>query len=523
MRTDPLMSIFDTLGPVMSGPSSSHTAGVLRIGLEGRMLLGATPDRIDLHFYGKGLARMYKGHLSDSAIVAGLLGHREDYEDLRDALAEAARAGIPVACHTHEESNRNPNTVDMRLRKGDRASRIVGITVGGGQILMTAVGSFPVSLKGDERGLLVFSDGSLHVHALRTKLGADVRKITRKKRLDKYLWICTTRASVKDSTVDALRRFPGVSEVVRLEPILDHELASDVASFDSMRGMLELARDGNLSVSALAVRYESKRSGLREDAIRSRITEIWRTMKRSIDIGLSAEGNMVGGFVPRGSGAKMLRAIERGKTLSGPLISVSIARAIAVMETNGCSRCVAAAPTAGSCGVIPGAFATTIEERGLDDAAAVDALLTAGITGTLIAMRASLSGSIGGCQSEIGVSSAMAAAGLVQLAGGTPEQVSDAVAFALKNMLGLICDPIAGPVEIPCIKRNAIGVANAFAAADMALSDLHSAVPADEVIDALVDVQKTMPSEFKGTMIGGLASTPTARRMRKEWEGRVRR
>jgi L-serine dehydratase len=245
-------------------------------------------------------------------------------------------------------------------------------------------------------------------------------------------------------------------------------------------------------------------------------------MKKSIAIGMSNDGDLLGGFVQRGSGARMLRAINDKKTISGPMIGISIARAIAVMETNGCARCVAAAPTAGSCGVIPGVIATMIESRGLDEEIAIDALLVAAMIGTLISMRASLSGSIGGCQSEIGVASAMAAGALIQIAGGRPDQMSNAVALALKNILGLICDPIAGPVEIPCVKRNSIGVANAFAAADMALSELQSVIPTDEVIDALVNTQKLLPSELKGTMIGGLASTPTALRIKREWENRVR-
>ncbi|MCX7027224.1 MAG: L-serine ammonia-lyase, iron-sulfur-dependent, subunit alpha [Spirochaetes bacterium] len=521
MRHHSPISLFDTLGPIMTGPSSSHTAGVLRIGLEGRMLLGGTPDRIDLHFYGKGLARMYKGHLSDSAIVAGLLGYREDYEHLRDVLENAGRRGIAVTCHPHESSTRNPNTVDMRLCKADRNLRVVGITVGGGQILMTRLYSYPISLKGYERGLFVFSDDSLEEAAFRETFGSDLKKLTGKKQGDRTLWTCITGAAPSDSFVETIRKTPGVSEVKVLEPIFDYELQSQDPLFSSVDEMLRLAGRGNISIPALAVRYESRRSGLDEADVRKRITEIWAIMKKSIKIGMSDDGDLLGGFVQRGSGARMLRAVNDKKTLSGPMIGLSIARAIAVMETNGCSRCIAAAPTAGSCGVIPGVLATMIESRGLDEQAAIDALLVAAMIGTLIAMRASLSGSIGGCQSEIGVASAMAAGSLIQIAGGTPDQVSQAVAFALKNILGLICDPVAGPVEIPCIKRNSIGVANAFAAADMALSELQSAIPADEVIGALVNTQKLLPGELKGTMIGGLASTPTALCIKKEWEHRV--
>ena len=143
------------------------------------------------------------------------------------------------------------------------------------------------------------------------------------------------------------------------------------------------------------------------------------------------------------------------------------------------------------------------------------------MTGVLIAKRAPVSGALGGCQSEIGVASAMAAAGLVQLAGGTPLQCCEAMALALKNILGLICDPVAGPVEIPCIKRNAIGVGNAYVAADMALAGIRSVIPSDEVVDALINTQQLLPRELRGTLVGGLASTKTARQLKDVWYKRM--
>ena len=141
--------------------------------------------------------------------------------------------------------------------------------------------------------------------------------------------------------------------------------------------------------------------------------------------------------------------------------------------------------------------------------------------GTLVAMRAPISGAMGGCQSEIGVASAMTAASLVQLAGGTAKQVVHAFALVMKNILGLVCDPVGGPVEIPCIKRNAIGVATAFAGADMALAGIESAIPPDEVITALVNVQKLLPFELRGSMMGGLASTPTANILKNQWRNMI--
>ena len=186
------------------------------------------------------------------------------------------------------------------------------------------------------------------------------------------------------------------------------------------------------------------------------------------------------------------------------------------MESNGSMRQVVACPTAGSCGIMPGCLMTAAEKLGSSDDQIIDALLSGAMTGVLVAKRAPVSGALGGCQSEIGVSSAMAAA-LAQLAGGSAKQVQEAYALALKNVLGLVCDPVAGPVEVPCIKRNAIGVANAFAAADMALAGIESIIPPDEVLDALINTQQYLPRELRGMMSGGLCATKKAHELKDWW------
>ena len=181
---------------------------------------------------------------------------------------------------------------------------------------------------------------------------------------------------------------------------------------------------------------------------------------------------------------------------------------------------VCAAPTAGSCGIIPAAVLTMQEEHRISDDTAVRALFTASAIGMVIAQNASISGAEGGCQAECGSASAMAAAALVEMAGGTPQQVSHACAIALKNILGLVCDPVAGLVEIPCIKRNAMGTANAFVAAELALAGIESAIPADEVIIAMKRIGDSLPVSLKETADGGLADTPTARKLQEQFFGK---
>jgi L-serine dehydratase len=198
------------------------------------------------------------------------------------------------------------------------------------------------------------------------------------------------------------------------------------------------------------------------------------------------------------------------------MIGNALIKALSASETNACMGKIVAAPTAGSCGILPSVLMTIATERKLDDEQLVMALFTASAVGIVIANKASISGAEGGCQAECGSASAMAAAALVELCGGSPAMVEHACAIAIKSVLGLVCDPVAGLVEIPCIKRNAMGAANAFVSADMALAGIESKIPVDEVIHAMKVIGDCMNPAFKETAEGGLAATPTAKRLMKE-------
>ena len=188
--------------------------------------------------------------------------------------------------------------------------------------------------------------------------------------------------------------------------------------------------------------------------------------------------------------------------------------ALAVSETNACMGKIVAAPTAGSCGILPAAILSVMDDRKIPEKDVVMSMFTASAIGLVAANKASIAGAEGGCQAECGVGSAMAAAAVTEMCGGTPQMVSDACAIAIKNILGLVCDPVAGLVEIPCIKRNAMGTANAFTAAELALAGITSAIPADETLWAMKKVGDSMSSALKETGEGGLAATPTGRRLK---------
>ena len=228
-----------------------------------------------------------------------------------------------------------------------------------------------------------------------------------------------------------------------------------------------------------------------------------RRAKAGYDPELRSRSGMVGG-----DGAKMRAYVAAGKTICGAYIGEVIAQAIEMGESNACMKCIVAAPTAGSCGVLPAVLLPYQAREGLSDEDMVRAMYVAGAIGQVVAANASIAGAAGGCQAEIGTASAMGAAALCYLAGGSAEAVCHAAAIAIKSMLGLVCDPVAGLVEVPCVKRNAAGAMIAMSSADMALAGIRSAVPPDEVIMAMREVGEKMDVSLKETGIGGIAGTP---------------
>lgn len=217
-----------------------------------------------------------------------------------------------------------------------------------------------------------------------------------------------------------------------------------------------------------------------------------------------------------GDGEKLKKYVETEKNLSGPFIGKVMEKAVKMAETNACMGRIVAAPTAGSCGVLPAVLLTYEEFSGCGREKMAQALYTAAGIGQIIADRASIAGASGGCQAEIGSASAMAAGALVFLQGGSCVQICDAVAISLKGLLGLTCDPVAGLVEVPCVKRNVIGAVNAVTSADMVMSGIASVIPADEVIDAMGEIGREMPRKFRETSEGGLAVTPAAQAIEEQ-------
>ena len=292
-------------------------------------------------------------------------------------------------------------------------------------------------------------------------------------------------------------------------------------NYSSVASIVAAAKESGLPISAIVLRQQAEQMEQTEESVYEHMRRHYQVMAECIEPGCSKDLKSTSGLTG-GSAYKMRRISENGKSLTGSFLSGALYRALAVSELNAAMGRIVAAPTAGSCGIRPAALLTMQEEKRIPERDCVMSLFTASAVGMVIANNASLAGAQGGCQAECGSAAAMAAAAIVELAGGTPKMAEHAIAIAIKNILGLVCDPVAGLVEIPCIKRNASGVAGAFVAAELALAGIESAIPADEVIWTMKKVGDAMSSTLKETAEGGLAATPTGRRLHEHVFGTAR-
>ena len=278
-------------------------------------------------------------------------------------------------------------------------------------------------------------------------------------------------------------------------------------ALDSMREIFDrMAQEGKPFWEIVLETDMEERQVTRNQSMAKMLT-MWQAMSDAAD-GYTGRRRSVSGLVG-GDGMKMRQYNLRGKAMTGGYVSEVIAEALSMAESNACMGRIVAAPTAGACGVLPAVLLPLCKYEELSQHQLLEALYVASGIGAVIAYRACIAGASGGCQAEIGTASAMAAGALVALRGGDGQQIGHAVAMALKNLMGLVCDPVAGLVEVPCVKRNVIGAVNAVSVADMAMAGITSQIPVDEVIDAMGEVGRRMPVEFRETALGGLAATPT--------------
>ena len=277
-------------------------------------------------------------------------------------------------------------------------------------------------------------------------------------------------------------------------------------ALESMQEIFDKIEKTNKPFWQVVLATDMEEREVTEAASMERMRFTWQAMLESVE-SYQGERRSVSGLVG-GDGARMRDYAAKESPLSGDYLTEVIATALSVGESNACMCKIVAAPTAGACGVLPAVLVPLYKQGGIEAEDILKALYVASGIGAVIAFRACIAGAAGGCQAEIGSASAMAAGALTALRGGDADQIGNAVAMALKNLMGLVCDPVAGLVEVPCVKRNVVGAVNAISCADMALAGVTSRIPVDQVIDCMGDVGRRMPVEFRETALGGLAVTP---------------
>lgn len=289
-----------------------------------------------------------------------------------------------------------------------------------------------------------------------------------------------------------------------------------MATLDSMQDIFDQITQTGKPFWEIVLDYDmEERQVSREQSI-NKMLYTFKVMREAAEA-YTGNRKSVSGMVG-GDGLKMRQYAQNGHALTDGYMSEVIAEALSMAESNACMCRIVAAPTAGACGVMPAVLLPLYRRNEFSQDQILQALYIACGIGAVIANKASIAGATGGCQAEIGTASAMAAGALVSLRGGSDQQIGNAVAMAVKNLMGLVCDPVAGLVEVPCVKRNVIGSMNAVSAADMALAGIESRIPVDEVIDAMGEVGRRMPVEFRETALGGLAATPTGAAVKKRMQ-----
>ncbi|WP_077211996.1 L-serine ammonia-lyase, iron-sulfur-dependent, subunit alpha [Bacillus dakarensis] len=284
--------------------------------------------------------------------------------------------------------------------------------------------------------------------------------------------------------------------------------------FRNVAELVMLAEQQQVKIAEIMIRQEIEVTGLTREEIISKMDNNLTVMENALERGLKGVKSQTG--LTGGDAVLLQKYIQSGKALSGNLLLDAVSKAVATNEVNAAMGVICATPTAGSAGVVPGTLFAVKEKLNPTRLEMIEFLFTAAAFGFVVANNATVSGAAGGCQAEVGSAAGMAAASIVEMAGGTPQQAAEAMAITLKNMLGLVCDPVAGLVEVPCVKRNAMGASNAMTAADMALAGITSRIPCDEVIGAMYAIGQSMPSSLRETAEGGLAATPTGRRLEAE-------
>jgi L-serine dehydratase len=530
------ISIFnDVLGPVMRGPSSSHTAGSYRIARLARSLLGEAPVRAKLTFDPRGsYAQTFRQQGADLAFAAGFLDRPITDDRFREMLDIADAEGLDLSFAVESlPGAEHPNTVRIELEGGGEARCfLTAESTGGGGVRIRELEGFPVEITGKSHDIFIraakesaesvvkiLSDSDPGVTGVKIPVIAGMGEDVLVAAYGTDMPFSLQGSQAPDVPKKASGDFPDLHGLVRrlasLPGVRSVRLAEPVffvrrgdPPFTSGADMIAFAETQGKSLGEVAIAYESTVLGLSEAEVLMEMAARFEVMRTSVMEGLAGRGDWMQQLRP--TAAKILEAEKKGTLPAGGLHTRAAARAMAVMHMTNSAGIVCAAPTGGSAGTLPGAAVTLAEDMGFPEDRVLLALFAASAVGLIIALRATFAAEVAGCQVEIGAAGAMAAAAVVEAAGGTARQAADAAAIALQNTMGSVCDLVQGACEIPCHTRNAAAAASAFVCADLILGGYDNPIPLDETVDASLASGRMLPSELRCTSRGGIAVAPSA-------------
>jgi len=509
-------SIFnDVIGPVMRGPSSSHCAAAVRIGRIVRDLMDGEIKDVLIEFDPDGsLATTHESQGSDMGLFGGFLGWDTTDERLVSSPEMIREAGINVEIKISPIDADHPNTYKMTVTNSLETHTLTAISTGGGIIEVVEIDGVKVSVAGDYYDTLIYfgSDGDRLLAHLKETMQADEIHILGSENTQ-FVEIKSQEFLTKQTIFELRSKFDiqSIKQIEPVLPVLSHREIN--VPFITCAEMMEYNRDKNLDLWELAVHYENARGAITDERVMEKMTDIIDIMKNAIHSGLA--GTEYADRILGYQSGNFQTQMENHRLIDGGVLNQIIMYTTALMESKSAMGLIVAAPTAGACGGLPGACIGAASAMGLSKEEMTRAMLAGGMIGVYIAAHATFAAEVGGCQAECGAGSGMAAAALVTLAGGSTQQGVNAASMALQNILGMICDPVANRVEVPCLGKNVMAASNALACANMALADYDPVIPLDEVIQTMDAVGKMLPPALRCTAYGGLSITTTSKEIEK--------
>jgi len=501
----------DVIGPVMRGPSSSHTAASWRAAKMSMDILNEPLKNAIIDFDKDGAwAPNYRAQGTTVGIDGGLLGIEMADDRMKHTEKVAQEMGISISYEINSFKTNHVNTVRLKLEGiNGNTTQVLAVSLGGGSVEIREIDGFEVSMFGDYYELLLFNDRNDSFPKNIELIFPLYKSISESFKDDKRLINIKLSKEISQESINQLESANALEKIIIVNAVSPVISGNETElPFSSVESMLNYAEEENLDLATIGLLYEKSQSGLGEAEVVDKMKYIVDIIENSIKTGLA--GTVYDDRILPQQSHLIDKAHKRGKILQNSIINRIIANVSAIMESKSAMEVVVANPTAGSCGTVGGVLRAVADDINASHDELIQAYFATGVIGAYFAMGPGFSAEEHGCQVECGASAGMAAAGIVQLFGGTARQAVDAASMAIQNMIGLVCDPIADRVEAPCLGKNVSAAVNALSSATMSCAGYNALIPLNEVIETVSSVSSQMPTCVKCTGKGGLAITKTA-------------